>query len=89
MFLSSSAEQNFKALFVNYQENKMFFIPKGFAHGFQTLTPNCQILYLHTQYHNPEAENGFFYNSPDLAIKWPLGVTCLSNRDMELPIFEK
>jgi len=71
------------------EKMNMVYVPKGFAHGFQTLTPNCQILYLHTQYHNSEAENGFFYNSPDLGIKWPLGVTCLSNRDMGLPIFEK
>ena len=37
----------------------MVFIPSGYAHGFQTLLPDCEILYLHTDYHEPELEVAF------------------------------
>ena len=67
----------------------MVYIPKGFAHGFQTLEANCQVLYLHTQFHCPEAEDGFHYNSPKLCIPWPLEVTDLSDRDNKLEFFTK
>jgi dTDP-4-dehydrorhamnose 3,5-epimerase len=67
----------------------MLYIPKGFAHGFQTLEPNCQILYLHTEYHSSESEGGFRYDSESLGIKWPLPACDLSLRDQGLPVFEK
>ena len=65
----------------------MLFIPKGFAHGFQTLEPNCQILYLHTQFYAPNAEGGYRYDSPELDISWPLEITEVSARDKELSPF--
>ena len=64
------------------------YIPKGFAHGFQTLTNNCQILYLHTEVHNSKSEMGFHYASPELNIKWPLNPTDLSERDLKLEPFK-
>ncbi len=38
--------------------HKTMFIPEGFAHGFQTLTPDCGMLYFHTAFHRPDAEGG-------------------------------
>lgn len=69
------------------EKMNMVYIPKGFAHGFQTLEPNCQILYLHTQFHNPETEDGYHYLSPKLNIRWPLKVSEISIRDKNLPLF--
>ena len=66
----------------------MVFIPSGFAHGFQTLLPDCEILYLHTDYHQPELECGYHYNSKDLNIIWPLDVTLISDRDKKLETFQ-
>ena len=63
----------------------MLYIPKGFAHGFQTLEDDCQILYLHTEFHAPDREGGFRYDSAALGIDWPLDVTDLSERDRNLP----
>ena len=71
------------------EKMNMIFIPKGFAHGFQTLVPNCQILYLHTQFHHPKAEDGFRFDSPELEIDWPLEITQISERDMNLEVFSK
>ena len=59
----------------------VFIIPEGFAHGFQALTPDCELLYLHTAAHAPQAEAGVQALDPRLAIPWPLPVHGLSPRD--------
>ncbi|MEZ5541530.1 MAG: dTDP-4-dehydrorhamnose 3,5-epimerase family protein [Pseudomonadota bacterium] len=60
-------------------------IPEGFAHGFQTLTDDCELLYLHTARHHPQAEAGLLPTDPRLGIPWPLPVTGLSPRDAGHP----
>lgn len=60
-------------------------IPEGFAHGFQTLAENCELLYLHTAVYQPEAEGGLHPQDPGLAIPWPLPVAQLSPRDAAYP----
>lgn len=56
-------------------------IPVGFAHGFQTMKENCELIYLHTSSYKPEAERGLRYDDPNLAINWPCPVTLVSQRD--------
>jgi dTDP-4-dehydrorhamnose 3,5-epimerase len=73
------------SLVLEADKQNMLYVPKGFAHGFQTLTEDVQVLYLHTEDHSPENEGGFAYNSPSLNIGWPLPVTYLSARDSTLP----
>jgi dTDP-4-dehydrorhamnose 3,5-epimerase len=60
---------------------KMIYIPEGFAHGFQCLTNDCQLIYHHTEYYKPNAEDGLRFNDPRIGINWPLEVTEISNRD--------
>jgi dTDP-4-dehydrorhamnose 3,5-epimerase len=61
------------------------FIPEGFAHGFQALTDDSQLLYLHSAMWNREKEGGLRHDDPALAISWPLPVTRVSNKDRNLP----
>lgn len=56
-------------------------IPAGFAHGFQALTDDCEMLYLHTAAYEPAAEAGLHVLDPRLAISWPLPLEGLSPRD--------
>jgi dTDP-4-dehydrorhamnose 3,5-epimerase len=63
------------------QNKKMMYIPQGFAHGFQSLTENCELLYHHTEFYQPSVEAGIKYNDPKVNIKWPLMVTNISERD--------
>lgn len=56
-------------------------IPEGFAHGFQTLSGHCEMLYFHTAAHHPESEAGLHPLDPELSIPWPLTVNGLSQRD--------
>jgi len=65
---------------------KMLFVPERFAHGFQTLTENCEMLYHHTHAYAPDAEGGLRYDDPQLAIHWPKPPTCLSERDLRHPL---
>jgi len=60
---------------------KMLYIPEGFAHGFQTLEENCELIYLHTEFYSPEHESSVRYDDPKIGIKWPLEVTDISERD--------
>ena len=65
---------------------KMMYVPEGFAHGFQTLEENTELLYLHTEFYSPEHEGGVRYDDPMLRISWPLEVTEASKKDQEYPL---
>jgi dTDP-4-dehydrorhamnose 3,5-epimerase len=60
-------------------------IPEGFAHGFQTLRENCELLYLHTAAYQPDSEAGLDALDPRLAIEWPQQISERSMRDQQHP----
>lgn len=60
-------------------------IPQGFAHGFQALESDSELIYLHSRPYAPEAEGGLHVSDPRLAIDWPLPVVALSERDASHP----
>ncbi|MDX2074214.1 MAG: dTDP-4-dehydrorhamnose 3,5-epimerase [Alphaproteobacteria bacterium] len=64
---------------------KTMVIPEGCAHGFQTLEPECELLYLHTAAYHPEVEGGLAYDDPAVSITWPLPPKELSTRDSNYP----
>jgi len=68
------------------ENHRTLFIPEGFAHGFQTLTDDCEMLYFHTATYRADAEGGLHALDPLLAIKWPLEVVMMSDRDRSQPL---
>lgn len=66
----------------------MMVIPEGFAHGFQVMEPDSELLYLHTACYTPGAEGGIRHDDPRLCITWPLAVTDLSQRDAHHPLID-
>ena len=66
--------------------NRAFFLPEGFAHGFQALTDEVQLLYMHTAPWAPDCEAGLRHDDPLLAIAWPLSVAEVSARDQRHPL---
>lgn len=61
-------------------------IPEGFAHGFQTLMDDCELLYMHTEAYSPQTEAALRFDDQRLAIKWPLPVAEISARDQAHPL---
>src|SRR5690606_6550465 len=61
--------------------NRMIYIPRGFAHGFQTLDDHTSLIYQHSAYYRPGAEGGLRYDDPAIGIIWPLPVTMISEKD--------
>jgi len=67
---------------------KSLLIPEGFAHGFQALTHDCELIYLHTEAYHSEAEGGLSVNDPRLNITWALPIGDLSQRDSQHPFID-
>jgi dTDP-4-dehydrorhamnose 3,5-epimerase len=61
-------------------------IPEGFAHGFQTLSKECNLLYMHSNFFTSESEAIFNVLDPRLAITWPIKITEMSERDKYSPM---
>ena len=66
-----------------------YFIPEGFAHGFQTLTYDCELLYFHTADYNVEFEGAVNAIDPLLSIPWPEPIIERSVRDVNHPMLAK
>jgi len=63
---------------------KMIFIPRGFAHGFCTLTDTSEVLYKVDNFYNLEAEDGIIWNDKQINIDWPVDNPILSDKDAKL-----
>ena len=68
---------------LNEKSKDMLYLPEGFAHGFQVLEDNSELIYLHTEFYSSEHERGLSPFDPALSIQWPLKVHTLSQRDRE------
>ena len=67
------------------ENHKTLVIPEGFAHGFQTLEKDCEMLYLHTSAYRADAEGGLNATDPRLGIQWPMPIAEQSQRDIAHP----
>ncbi len=65
----------------------MLYVPRGFAHGFQTLEDDTSVLYQISDFYAPEAARGIRWNDPTFGIKWPIHPPALSARDRSWPDF--
>ena len=63
------------------QNHKALYIPQGFAHGFQTLEDNTEILYQMSEFYHPNSARGFRWNDPAFKITWLEEVSMISDRD--------
>jgi len=75
---------------LNAQNKNQLYIPKGFAHGFLTLSETAIFSYKCDEYYNRVSEGGIIYNDPDLAVDWefPEAEIVVSKKDKELPLFK-
>ncbi len=68
------------------ERGEQIFVPRGFAHGYATLTDDCELAYKVDGLYAPQTEGGVIWNDPDLAIDWRIsGEAILSDKDKILP----
>jgi len=70
------------AVLLSEDNGLSYIIPEGFAHGFQTLTSDCEMFYFHTTDYHPESEGALNAVDPLLSIPWPESIFERSERDM-------
>ncbi len=68
---------------------QMLFIPRGFAHGFQTLSDNSEVSYVMSEFYHAESSRGLRWDDPLLAITWPLGDPIISDKDRKHPLLNR
>lgn len=70
-------------------ENRtMMYVPEGFAHGFVTLVPDTEVIYLVSAQYVPQAERGVRFDDPKFAIRWPVVPTEVSEKDRNWPDYD-
>ena len=64
---------------------RMLYIPEGFAHGYQTLAPNSEMMYQTSEFFSSEHARAIRFDDPQFGIEWPLDVSCISEKDRLCP----
>jgi len=68
---------------------RALYVPKGLAHGFQTLEDNTEVFYIMCEFYYPEYSSGIRWNDPAFSIKWPLPPATISEKDSVYPDFKR
>lgn len=84
---NSPTYKQWVAVELSGDNKKQFLIPRGFGHGFVTLTDDVEFLYKADNYYAPEADGGIRWNDPDLAVDWGVENPILSEKDKKNPFF--
>jgi dTDP-4-dehydrorhamnose 3,5-epimerase len=75
----------FVSALLSGENHRMLYVPRGFAHGFQTLTEKTQVTYKVDNGYAPQAEAGLLYNDSELGIPWPVKDAVLLPKDFAWP----
>lgn len=77
---------NWTGVELSSEMKNMIYVPKGFAHGFQTLTEEAEIIYMVSSFYTKNAEGGVRFDDPSVKIEWPLAVNKISEKDQAIPL---
>lgn len=86
--MGSSTFMQWHGVELSEDNMRMVYIPEGFAHGFQTLTDNAELIYHHSAFYSPEYEHGLRFDDPAMAIAWPLPAGSISLKDLSYPLID-
>ena len=82
----SSTYKQWVAVELSAENFKQLLIPRGFGHGFVTLTDEVEFLYKADNYYAPEADGGIRWNDPDIGVEWGVENPILSEKDKKNPL---
>lgn len=71
------------------KNHNMLYVPEGFAHGFYCVSEQAIVEYKVTNEFDSELDSGFLWNDPKVAVEWPTTRPILSEKDSNLPLFQK
>lgn len=74
-----------EAFELSSENRRQLYVPQGFAHSFQSMVDDVEVRYLVSAPYTPEAEKGLRYDDPRLAIRWPLEIAYISEKDANWP----
>lgn len=85
----SPTYKQWEGYIISENNHRQLLVPKGFAHGFVTLTDNVNFLYKCDNYYNAKADGGFSFKTPELGINWPINFNraIISEKDANQPTF--
>jgi len=75
------------SVILSADNRRMLYVPKGFAHGFQTLEDETEVFYQMSESYSPDSARGFRWDDPAFQIAWPAAVRTISSRDCSYPDF--
>ena len=84
----SSTFKEWTSIEISAENRKMVDVPEGFAHGFQTLTDNVEVIYQMSQFYSPSHADGFRWDDPSFRIDWPSKDLVISLKDQNYPDFK-
>ena len=84
----SSTYLQWQGFELSFENRRQLYVPRGFAHGYQTLTDDTLVNYLCSAMYVPDSNGGYRYDDPAFAIDWPLPVTQISEKDRGWPDFK-
>jgi dTDP-4-dehydrorhamnose 3,5-epimerase len=79
--IGSPAFGKWTSVFLSAERQNQIYIPRGFAHGFLTVSDTAQFLYKCSDFYDPASEHGIIWNDPDLAIAWDAANPLVSEKD--------
>lgn len=71
------------------ENKKQLFIPRGFAHGFITLTDNVEVQYKADNYYAPDCDGNIRWDDPEIGVQWPIQPVILSDKDKSAPLLKE
>ena len=80
---------NWVGVELSAENKKQLFIPRGFAHGFITLTDDVEVQYKADNYYAPECDGNIRWDDPDIGVEWPLKPVILSEKDSKAPLLKE
>lgn len=84
----SPAFMQWEGVELSAENRLLLYIPQGFAHGFQTLTDNTEVLYQVSAYYEPDSARGVRWNDPAFGVDWPETTRTIIARDNQYPDFD-
>ena len=75
-------------VYLSAENKRQVLVPRGFAHGFITLTDDVEVQYKADNYYAPECDGNIRWNDPDIGIEWPIKPVILSSKDVAAPFLK-